>query len=163
MKSHRLLACLRELGLRPTVRTFSDRKKLQKLVYLVQAVGTDLNFSYSWYLHGPYSPELTQVLYETVAQPLHGPSASLGTEDAQRVRKLRALLGKDIDSTDFLELLVSLHYVKKLGESAGLSRDKINQLLRQKKPFFTEQEINRCWRMLELLEKAKKQPSVALP
>jgi len=156
MKNDRLFACLRELGLGPSVETFSERKRLQKLVYLLQVFGVELNFSYSWYLHGPYSPSLTQVLYEMAGQPRDKASSmNLNSEDAQRVRGLKAFLGDNMNSTDFLELLVSLHYAKEVGKSAGLSRNEINRLLRQKKPFFSEQEISNCWRMLELLERTK--------
>ena len=43
--------------------SLEDRKKFQKTIYLLQAFGIDLGYEFIWYLHGPYSPELTRVGY----------------------------------------------------------------------------------------------------
>jgi len=54
---------------------FSNRLKLQKYVFIVRHFGLDMNYSFSLYLHGPYSPELAKDYYslnfaETTAAPL---------------------------------------------------------------------------------------------
>jgi len=148
MRYERLLACFRELGLELSVNTFTQRKKLQKLTYLLQKFCVDMGFSYSWYLHGPYSPELTRALFDSANK--YQPS-KLTKQETERVRTLKANLGANLESTDFLELVVSLHFIKSQMPSATFSE--ITQVLRQKKPFFTELEISRASEMLSLLER----------
>jgi uncharacterized protein YwgA len=150
---NKLFAALRATGLDPSVATFEERKKVQKLVYLLQLFGVRLGFSYSWYLHGPYSPDLTKVLFDALANPksIHV-SEDVFKDDEKKIQKLKAFLGNRIGSTDFLELLVSLHYVKKAGDSQGASKQDILRFLKEKKPFFTEEEIAECWNRLQELE-----------
>lgn len=47
-----------KLGLSFNMDTFQDRLILQKSIYLVQSLGTDLGYHFSWYLKGPYSASL---------------------------------------------------------------------------------------------------------
>jgi uncharacterized protein YwgA len=39
---------------------FDNRIKLQKLIYILQSEGIDLNYNFTWYIYGPYSSELTR-------------------------------------------------------------------------------------------------------
>jgi len=67
VKRSRLFASLRVLGIHPKMDTFADRKKVQKLVYLLDKVfDLGFDFSYSWYLHGPYSPEVTSLVFDVI-------------------------------------------------------------------------------------------------
>ena len=54
---------LRELG-DFSLKSFDDRLFLQKAIYLLQILGVDLRFRFSWYLRGPYSNALTQCAFE---------------------------------------------------------------------------------------------------
>lgn len=49
---------LDNLDLKFSMDTFQDRLILQKAIYLVQSVGINLGYHYSWYLKGPYSTSL---------------------------------------------------------------------------------------------------------
>jgi len=42
---------------------FNSRLILQKTVYLMQEFGLNIGYSFSWYLRGPYSPNLTRDTY----------------------------------------------------------------------------------------------------
>jgi len=57
---HKLLSLFRQ------VETISGRKKLQKIVYLLQDQGFDLEMDYSYYHYGPYSAELQAEVEELV-------------------------------------------------------------------------------------------------
>ena len=48
------------LDIPSTISTLADRKRVQKAVYIGQKAIVNLGYSYGWYVHGPYSPELTQ-------------------------------------------------------------------------------------------------------
>ena len=54
-----------QLGLSSEQREFDDRLKLQKAIYLLQEAGFAFNYKFSWYIRGPYSPELTEDAFST--------------------------------------------------------------------------------------------------
>lgn len=37
---------------------FDDRIRLQKLIYILRSQGLDFDYTFTWYLRGPYSPRL---------------------------------------------------------------------------------------------------------
>lgn len=46
-------------------KSFDDRLKLQKTVYLLErGFDVDLGYRFNWYLHGPYSPPLAREAFE---------------------------------------------------------------------------------------------------
>ena len=112
--SSRLFASLKFLGLNPKMKTFPERKKVQKVVYLLDKVfDLDFNYSYNWYLHGPYSPELTKIIFDVVERDciVNSDPSTLSDEDKIKIRRLKTFLKDDLESNDVLELLVSLHYL----------------------------------------------------
>jgi uncharacterized protein YwgA len=145
----RVLACLKALGLSPTMKTFSDRKKMQKLAYLLQEVfGIDLGYNFSWYIHGPYAPDLTRMLFEITETRVSGKTEALDKVDAGKVERMRSFLGSSISSTDKLELLGSLHYLKKLGKLQNVNDLEIIAVLKEKKPYFKDKDIAWAWQKL---------------
>jgi len=58
-------------------------------------------------------------------------------------------LGNTINLTDKLELLGSLHFLKKLGKSKNVSDLEIIAVLKEKKPFFKDKDIAWAWQKLE--------------
>lgn len=141
----KLFVSLQMLGVSPKMDTFSYRKVLQKIVYLLQKSGMDFDFSYSWYLHGPYSPDLTRTLYEM------GESSRRSTDkpndlEIARINKLKSFLGEDIHSSDKLELLVSIDYLRTRARIVGASDDEVLATLKRAKPYFSEGEIHEFWK-----------------
>ena len=43
--------------------SFDERLICQKKIYLLQSLGTNLGYTYNWYVRGPYSPALTTYIY----------------------------------------------------------------------------------------------------
>lgn len=66
--------------------------------------------------------------------------------------QLRNFLGDYVNSSDLLELLVSLHFLRKLGRQYGAPQEEIIRVLKEKKPFFSDQDVSKCWLKLEELE-----------
>ena len=140
------------LGLSPKMDTFSYRKLFQKLIYLLQKSGINFNFSYNWYLHGPYSPDLTRILYEIV-ESNPSPHDELDDSEIARINKLKSFLGKDLHSPDRLELLVSIDYLRKRARMVRASDDEVIAALKKVKPYFSEEEIRECWQKSIQLDK----------
>ena len=63
MNTEKVIACLKEMGIRPKIAKFRHRIVIQKLVYLLQLKGVEFGFDYGLYVRGPYSPNLTKEIY----------------------------------------------------------------------------------------------------
>src|SRR6266568_2180520 len=149
----KLVGALNAIGVSPKMETFADRLRLQKIVWLMQKFDVKLGFKYSWYLHGPYSPELTRNLYEIVQSnlPEH---ESIAARDLARIDALRKVLGDDLNSADKLELLASIDFLR---HNAGpLTKEDVRSFLAETKPYFGEKLIQECWdKSLQLDSSAK--------
>jgi uncharacterized protein YwgA len=135
--------------------TFAERKKVQKLLYLLDKVfGMHFDFSYSWYLHGPYSPEVTKLVFDVVEgrQSVDPNAAILSSEDNAKIERLRSFLGRDMDSNDKLELLVSLHFLIQCSRNSKSTQDDVIEFLKSKKPYFTDEEMTQAMKRLQILE-----------
>jgi len=151
----KLFTSLKTLGINPKMTTFAERKKVQKLVYLMDKVfGMGFSFPYSWYLHGPYSPEVTKIVFDVIEgrQAVDVNQEVLSDRDRARIDRLRSFLGKDIDSNDELELLVSLHFLIERSRNPKLTTKDVVDFLKSKKPYFTDEEIAEAIDKLRSLE-----------
>lgn len=132
-----LFLLLNAIGVGTDINSLEDRKRVQKAVYLAQRAGVDLGYRYGWYLLGPYCPDLTQDYYElAVAQQIgEGVNGSrLSERDAAKLHELRPLLevpgGVDLPSEDWLELLASVDYLRKV---RGYGEDRVDEVVHVKK------------------------------
>ena len=154
-ETDRLFACLKMVGISLRMETFSERKRVQKMVYLLDKVfHLDFGYSYNWYLHGPYSPELTRIIFdliekerEDIAKPV-----KLSAADRAKISRLKLFLCDDIESTDALELLVSLHYLLNCSSDSDSRIEDAVNFLKSKKPYFSDEEISNALKRLRDLE-----------
>jgi uncharacterized protein YwgA len=63
-KHKKVIAFFKELGFEITISRFDDRLIAQKLVCLLELKGINLGYPCSIYVRGPYSPDLTEDLFE---------------------------------------------------------------------------------------------------
>lgn len=127
---------------------FDDRLRLQKLAFLIQEIGGRSDFVYYWYVRGPYSPALTQVLFsrEDVANKNH-PGISGGELDL--AGRVKSLVGDKINDPLTLELYASVWY---LAPERRLTRDdraSIMRTMRQTKPHFSEGKVAKALARIE--------------
>ncbi len=131
-----------------SMKTFKDRHKLQKTLYLLQSFGIYLGYDFSWYLRGPYCPSLTinafalQDIYDDI--PKHE-KVRFATSTAQEAfEKFQEFVkGKDIDD---LEILASLRYQKQLGKNDD---NTVKKIVKAKQDRFTLEKVNKMWSELE--------------
>jgi uncharacterized protein YwgA len=144
----RLLAgLLRRLG-EHSVQTFKNRLVLQKTVYLLQAFGIYLGYRFSWYLHGPYSAELTRDAFGLESDWSHYVPVQFANEATERrLGQLLAFLGAHKSDDLWLETVASAHFLAKVhGES---NKDAIFQKIKTKQPRITRRQFDDCWVDLE--------------
>lgn len=132
-------AFFNHLDVETCLETISDRIKIQKLVYLAEVFGLDTGFSFTWYVYGPYSPELTKVMFDST----NGRSSGLGEtkSDLKKIQALKDYLGDDIQSSDKLELVASLHYVLSIALKTDSSEQDALDLFYDEKPQFSEKLV----------------------
>jgi hypothetical protein len=143
-RTSKLFASLSALGISPKMETFAERKKVQKIAYLLDKVfEMNFGFSYGWYLHGPYSPEVTRIVFDVVEgrQNVISDPAYLTKEDQHKIELLKTFLGEDIDSTDELELLVSIYYLLDCYRQSKTKTADVVAFLKERKPYFSTEEV----------------------
>lgn len=74
---------------------FSDRLKLQKIIYLFQSKGFNLGYSFNLYLYGPYCNELTKDGYQI--------------EQIKSFEEIEKLTFSGQEGKDFEEFIVKLN------------------------------------------------------
>lgn len=128
-----------------SIETIDDRIMLQKKVYLAQDIGLPLGYGYSWYIHGPYSTDLTAVAYQIIPEGdeaiekhfLKEPYASMvgkvnGLENEIKKNGLR------IGVVQWYELLASIAYWNKRGYD---TEGKMINQIKETKPQFSEEQV----------------------
>ena len=144
----KIITYLKFLGVELRLDTFSNRKQIQKIIYLIEnLVYLDLGYRYSWYLHGPYSPDLTQELFknEKIKSDV---ATNLDEDEVKKLMTLREFLGDDINSSDNLEILGSLCFLLSIGKHAKKSDKEMIEILKEKKRFIDESKINYYYKKL---------------
>jgi uncharacterized protein YwgA len=124
---------------RPDMAEFSNRLQLQKIIYLLQSSGVSLGYGFSWYVKGPYSPELTKALYELYQNDsIYEECKNIKFKDhdaiVTKLKKFNDILGEDRNNITYLEVLASLHYINKVVFSGNGDLENLKKRLLEAKP-----------------------------
>jgi uncharacterized protein YwgA len=119
--------------------TFDHRLKLQKSIYILKSEGINFNYSFTWYIYGPYSSDLTHDGYSFVKNRdaisgLYSPQPKEQTL-LTRIKKARMLF----NDSDRAELIASFLYLK---DNYG-GKDIAEQQLKIRKPRFSSDGIRK--------------------
>lgn len=123
--------------------TFNCRLKMQKMVFILQELGTSLgNYGFRWYKHGPYSQSLLDDMYiATANKPI------IFSEDSESNIKKLANMMEDTHGYkqhEWAECLASLLYLKKYILSSSAKSDEIIEALVKRKPHLNNSEANKA-------------------
>lgn len=113
---------------------FSDRLKLQKLVYLMKVSNINLGYNFRLYLHGPYCSLLARDGFD---MPNIKESNEVIFEDLEKEKlfqKLLSFLSDFKDSEDKMEILASLQFFKRIYPNKD--NQEIVSLVEKKDPKF---------------------------
>ena len=129
---------------------FTERKILQKKIYLLQLTGIDLGYRYNWYLYGPYCPALasdTFSLRDEIEYDDEFKDYELNSQTKSKLDLLDTIVNlQNIPETsepEWLELLASLHYLKHIAYWPGKNNPEFEEVfekLVESKPHFTGRE-----------------------
>ncbi len=131
-----------------SIDTISDRILLQKKVYLVQDIGMPLGYGYSWYIHGPYSTDLTAVAYQIVPEGFEAIEGKRLKEPFSRMVEDVNSLENEIDSHNlkigivpWYELIASIAYWYKRCQDKQKTFEKIKIT----KPQFSDEQVKAAY------------------
>lgn len=126
---------------------FDPRLVLQKSIYLAQAAGVDLGYTFTWYLRGPYSPALTRDAFALRAELSQNSEEwkewALDPGSVTRLDHLRTLFAA-IPAPEFarrLELLASAHFLIRTRQSPADDPRVLGEVLRRNGKDFSESDI----------------------
>ena len=127
-----------------SLETISDRILLQKKVFLAQDIGLPLGYGYSWYIHGPYSTDLTAVAYQVIPEGFEAVERnSLKAPYSRMIERVNSLeteikmCGIKIGVVQWYELLASIAYWYRRGYT---DENRIIARIKETKPQFSEEQ-----------------------
>ncbi len=134
----RVLGYLRELNFKPDLNKFVDKLIIQKVVCLLELMGSNIGYknTFSLYVRGPYSPTLTKELYANKNLiKKFVLKLKLSKKEKTQISKLYEL--SDHLNPDILEIMSTYAYLIKQGEN---EKDAIRDLKRLKS-FYSESKL----------------------
>jgi uncharacterized protein YwgA len=145
-----LKLALDSLGRELSLDDFDSRLALQKMIYLVQAAGVHLGYTYGWYLRGPYSRELTRDAFSVRAELMQSADGwnewKLDPVSENRLAGLRQMFEAipDKSQSRWLELLASVHFLLETRQGNAGNIPGLRQVLLSNRKDFSEEEISRA-------------------
>jgi uncharacterized protein YwgA len=116
---------------------FSHRIRLQKYVYIARKFGFSTSYSYSLYIHGPYSSDLADDYYRI---------DNFENKEPTRLDPTYVRLVRDRNE-EWLELAATIIMIKERHEN--ISDDKLIDLVKTVKPFSDKDELSTIISCLE--------------
>ena len=136
--------------------SFDDRLICQKKIYLLQSLGTDLGYTYNWYVHGPYSPSLTNYVYNNleVLSSNDFSGYNLSTSAEKNIKVVNSLLEdrrSDFEIASWYEVLASLLYIFNNRESWKIDSEEktLYHTLTEQKPKYNEEQCEYAFNTLQ--------------
>lgn len=123
---------------------YSHRLMLQKIGYITHINDKSLNYNFTWYIRGPYSPDLTKEAYEFREDE----TCDLSSQDRINAEFIGKCIPEINDKN--LELFASVYYLMK--ERKLIRFDDLFNSLQSSKPWFSEKEIKRTFDKIKDLD-----------
>lgn len=124
-----------------SINTADERAILQRKVFLAQELGLPLGYGYGWYIHTPYSSDLSTIAYQVIPEGfkhIEGVAFKKKYSDiVKRVNDLEAYVtSKNINlkTVQWYELIACITYWIKLGIK---KKEDIIEKIKTIKPQFT--------------------------
>ena len=134
---------------------FDDRLICQKKMYLLQSLGTNLGYTYNWYVRGPYSPALTSYLYSNLDVLASNDFsdcklAETAEKNIQCVNRLEKGKRSGFTTASWYELLASLLYIHNNRESWKIGQEERSLFLTlmKYKPQYNEEQCQYAFETL---------------
>ena len=119
---------------------FNNRMYHQKLAYLIQQINCEKQYSFSWYVRGPYSPSLASSLFFHEAEGSFENEITLNKAEDVTKSRIIDLLDKKNDPYS-LELYASVWYLMSGNKTSATEEEEILTIMYKEKPHFDRKTI----------------------
>jgi uncharacterized protein YwgA len=127
--------------------TFKGRLVLQKTVYLMQSYGLYFGYKFSWYVHGPYSPELTREAFKIYPFLNKIPGAKFAKPQTEkRFQDFLCFVGEKKSDPDWLEQLACIDFLSSLNPDAN--KEAILKAVLNHETHFSKRQCEEAWNHL---------------
>lgn len=117
--------------------SFEKRLIFQKTVYFLQQFGIDLGYRFNWYIAGPYSQYLAGDGFKLERIYDQSPEIEIKEAYVENFNKFSEFIKSIRNDKKRLEVLSSIHFLNSL----GIKRDKIFEMIKNKKEHFSDKDI----------------------
>jgi len=131
------------------IANFSDRIRLQKMMYLLKTMGIDLHYSFGWHVRGPYAFGLVDDGYDYLEnKDKMDFSYTISSEEEKIIDKVKQISSylKDPENSELLASYLFIRDGLQFGERA---RDE----LRIRKPRFSDKEVETALQLWDTVMK----------
>lgn len=141
-----------ELGISPTVESIDQRLVLQKVALLGQEIGVPLDYTYNWYVKGPYSPSLTEDYFELQGYEAEDSTFNFNETFKDRLDTLKDMIylhkieGSESVLPKWVEALASIAF---LVNKSFKTKEQALNILEEKKPHISKDMREEALGLLE--------------
>ncbi len=136
-----------QIGVSSEQDTFDNRLILQKAIYILQASGLNFGYRYSWYIRGPYCPDVTYEAFDMKGSPLVS-QYRLGPQTKNKLDRLSNLFSDlkrdDVNDSSArkFERFASILFVLKTGQSKVTDTIEIRERMEKANKLYTQKEVD---------------------
>ena len=117
--------------------TFDNRIKFQKLIYILESIGINFDYSFSWYVRGPYSSSLASDGFEVSTGHIKDDEYHPIPDEISKITGLKDAI-PGIDNSETAELYGSIIFLMR---EKNLSGQELIEKIKSLKPWYTEEKI----------------------
>lgn len=136
--------------------SMTQRILFQKAVFIAKALGLGFEeYRYGWHVHGPYSPALATDGYAIYTSDKNHCTYQFGEAELKKIGAIKQLFGKEIEDRDSnkFELYGSILFLYR----DGLSDEALAKLVKDKKGWYTDEEIREGIKKIRALKSLPKE------
>ena len=112
----------------------------QKTIYFLQEFKVNLGYGFSWYIYGPYSTSLAMSGFELIKKMGNLSEIKFTKKEYENnFQQFLIFLGSKKNDSNWLELLASLHFLKKIYPTE--SKEQIIARVMKKQPYLNKKEF----------------------
>ena len=123
----KLISYMKEIGIEANPSTFSGRIRIQKFGYIItKLIPSALQYSFGFYILGPYSPDLAKDYYRCKIEDL----PSLSSVEAKKVDRIKELKTASVLELEIMASLLSIRERSSNDDEAKIRLMKIKPYLK---------------------------------
>ena len=139
MKKITISSLAREIG-GINLNTLDGRINFQKSIYLLKELkAIKERFIFTWYIFGPYSPEVARIGFDFVERRTDK-EISISDDFKVKINQFKKMVKINPNNSKWLELLATLHFMLKY-KYKKMNKEKIFEKLVEHQPYYNDRKL----------------------